>query len=160
MMSYSGVNIGLHPRGTLCPSFVSFSSLMKSRAGRSSSEGARDPQGRARGKPGADRTHGSRAMMKAREVGPQVNRSAPAFPARWFTAYFALSQVTGLSCHLPRETRDTRLRELNASVGASGPHDFAVRVSIIRLLKPPRPSHPAPNVRDDREAPLCGTGCA
>jgi hypothetical protein len=23
----------------------------------------------------------------------------PAFPAQWFTAYFALSPVTGLSCH-------------------------------------------------------------
>jgi len=36
----------------------------------------------------------------------------------------------------------------------SGPHDFAVRVQRIRLLRHPRPSHPAPNVRDDREAPL------
>jgi hypothetical protein len=23
----------------------------------------------------------------------------------------------------------------------------------------PRPSHPAPYVRDDRDTPLCGTGC-
>jgi hypothetical protein len=50
-------------------------------------------------------------------------------------------------------------QELDASVGASGPHDFAVRRSIIRPcafahMMPLRPSHPAPNVRDDREAPL------
>jgi hypothetical protein len=45
-------------------------------------------------------------------------------------------------------------RKLDASVGASGPHDFAVRISIARLAKPSRPPHPAPNVRDDREAPL------
>jgi hypothetical protein len=43
-----------------------------------------------------------------------------------FTAYTALSPVTGLSCH--RHRRDTS-RQLDASVGASGPHGFAVRVS-------------------------------
>jgi hypothetical protein len=49
---------------------------------------------------------------------------------------------------------ENTFRKLDASVGASGPHDFAVRVSIARLAKPSRPPHPAPNVRDDREAPL------
>ena len=43
---------------------------------------------------------------------------------RWFTAYFALSLVTGLSCH--HRLADTSAT-LDASVGASGPHDFAVR---------------------------------
>jgi len=51
-------------------------------------------------------------------------------------------------------------RRLDASIGASEPHDFAVRFSVIRpariraRLTLPRPPHPAPNVRDDREAPL------
>ena len=45
-------------------------------------------------------------------------------------------------------------QELDASVEASGPHDFAVRGHVIRRVTWPRPSHPAPNVRDDREAPL------
>jgi hypothetical protein len=40
----------------------------------------------------------------------------------------------------------------------SGPHDFCVRVEIVRLRNerydPTRPPHPALNVRDDREAPL------
>jgi hypothetical protein len=45
------------------------------------------------------------------------------------TAYFALSPVTGLFCH--RRLRNT-FRELDASVGASGPHDFAVRVGVAR----------------------------
>jgi hypothetical protein len=66
----------------------------------------------------------------------------------------------------------TQLRELDASVGASGPHDFAVRNNISRQRAVdrsqahhlpcdpiarktlPRPPHPAPNVRDDRETPL------
>jgi len=46
------------------------------------------------------------------------------------------------------------IRQLDASVGASGPHDFTVRVSAVRQRTPPRPLHPAPNVRDDRDTPL------
>src|SRR5271165_6062362 len=34
-------------------------------------------------------------------------------------------------------------QELDASVGAPGPHAFAVRFSIARLATPPRPPHPA-----------------
>ena len=40
------------------------------------------------------------------------------------TAYFVLSLVTGLFCH--HRLADTSAK-LDASVGASGPHDFAVR---------------------------------
>src|SRR6478672_12542007 len=46
-------------------------------------------------------------------------------------------------------------RRLDAGVEASGPHDFAVRVSTIRQARCPRPPHPVPYVRDDRETPLC-----
>ena len=72
------------------------------------------------------------------------------------TACFVLSPVTGLFCHRHRRNY---FRELDASVGASGPHDFAVRISIIHrpafaCLTLPRPPHPLPNVRDDRETPL------
>jgi hypothetical protein len=45
------------------------------------------------------------------------------------TAYFALSRVTGLSCH-PR--LQIIICELNISVGMPGPHDFAVHVSTFR----------------------------
>jgi hypothetical protein len=66
----------------------------------------------------------------------------------------------------------TQLRELDASVGASGPHDFAVRCNISRPLacdrsqaSSTRPAIPPrakrcrvhripPRVRDDREPPL------
>jgi hypothetical protein len=34
------------------------------------------------------------------------------------------------------------------------PHDFTVRLQCVRRARRKRPSHPAPNVRDDREAPL------
>jgi hypothetical protein len=49
-------------------------------------------------------------------------------------------------------------QELSASVGAPGPHDFAVRLSYARLASLRRPPHPAPNVRDDAYAPLFGAG--
>jgi hypothetical protein len=45
-------------------------------------------------------------------------------------------------------------QELDASVGASGPHAFAVRISTARLATPLRPPHPASYVRDDRDTPL------
>jgi len=48
------------------------------------------------------------------------------------TVYFALSLVTGLSCHHRSQETCKQLasRELDASVGASGPHDFAVRARL------------------------------
>jgi hypothetical protein len=73
------------------------------------------------------------------------------------TVSSALSPVTGLCCH--RHRRDAKhRRQLDASVGASGPHDFAVRASAARLAPLPRPPHPAPNVRDDAYAPLIEAG--
>ena len=50
-------------------------------------------------------------------------------------------------------------RELDASIGASEPHDFAVRLSAVRQerLRVHRiPTH----VRDDRETPLVWDGMA
>ena len=65
---------------------------------------------------------------------------SPGIPARnGFTAYVVLSPVTGLSCHRRLRIKfclspvgPTQLRKLDASVGASGPHDFAVRDNISR----------------------------
>ena len=57
----------------------------------------------------------------------------PAFPAQWFTAYSALSSATGLVCH----RRLWRLlHKLDASVGASGPHVFAVRIMCRSSMAP------------------------
>ena len=49
---------------------------------------------------------------------------------------------------------DKHRRQLDASVGASGPPGFAVCDNLTRLLKLRHPPHPAPNVRDDGETPL------
>jgi len=71
------------------------------------------------------------------------------------TAYFALSPVTGLSCH--RRLADTSAK-LDASVGAPGPHDFAVRAGAARLATPPASIASRTNVRDDAYAPLIEAG--
>jgi hypothetical protein len=112
-------------------------------------------------------------MKKAHKQSHHRYADAIRHPLReGFTAYFVLSPVTGLFCH--RRLQATACK-LDTSVGASGPHDFAVRGNLHQghstdlvpvrrsfseggwlrsSLKPPRPSHPALNVRDDREAPL------
>jgi hypothetical protein len=46
------------------------------------------------------------------------------------------------------------LSRVDASVGASGPHDFAVRLTRHSSKAPKRPPHPAPTFSDDRETPL------
>ena len=61
------------------------------------------------------------ALRVVTTVTPENARHSP---RNGFTAYTALSPVTGLSCH--RRLADTSAR-LDSSVGASGPHDFAVR---------------------------------
>jgi hypothetical protein len=68
-----------------------------------------------------------------------------------FTAYFVLSLATGFLATIIPEKR-LLLEELDASVGASEPHDFAVRKCAVRLRArarpaPSRPPHPAPRSR-------------
>jgi hypothetical protein len=88
---------------------------------------------------------------------PQVRRKNPAFPAQWFCGLYVLfpvtGPVTGLCCH--RRLRNHH-RKLDPSVGGPEPHDFAGRIGGARPVAPTRPSHPAPNTRDDRVAPLVG----
>ena len=95
-------------------------------------------------------------MGKKRTRAYRSSGGNPAFPARWFTAYSALSLVTGLSCHHRHADNSTRL---DASVGASGPHGFAVRLSAVRYRHVSVHRIP-PRVRDDHDTPLCGAGRA
>ena len=105
-------------------------------------------------------------VVSAHEVVTTVTPESPGIPyAMVLTGSFVLSPVIGLVCHRRQRIRrvkspvgPTCLRKLDASVGASGPHDFAVRVSAIRQRRRPRPPHPAAHVRDDRETPLRGGG--
>jgi len=84
------------------------------------------------------------------QVTPEIARHSP---RNGFTAYLALSPATGfLATVIPAKLAS---QELDASIGASGPHDFAVRIQRCSSKAPTRPPHPAANVRDDRETPLC-----
>jgi hypothetical protein len=109
---------------------------------------------RAQGRPGArctrglvckhaqTKTHTSIQVQRKQSGLPcaMVLRLIPCYPRRSF-----LATVT------PKKLAS---RKLDTSTEASGPHDFAVRVSAVRPAAPSRPSLPASNVRGDRETPL------
>jgi hypothetical protein len=75
---------------------------------------------------------------------------SPAFPARWL--YDLLRALSGDRAFLsPSLTIMLKhCRQLRASVEALRPRGFVVRVWRLRLVHHTRPSHPAPNTRDDR----------
>ncbi len=127
-------------RGAICPRLALIS---------------RPKKKRAQGKPGARCTRGlvRRMCKRMRTRAYRFSGGIPAFPARWFCGLFRA--LPGERAFLPPSPPEKLAsQELDASVAASGPHDFAVRVSHARQAQPSRPPHPAPNVRDDREAPL------
>src|SRR5881227_2577623 len=81
-------------------------------------------------------------IKKHTSIVTTVTPEQPGIPrAMVLTVSFVLFPVTGLVCHRHRRKY---FRRLDASVGASEPHDFAVRISTIRQRRHPRPSHPAP----------------
>jgi hypothetical protein len=106
--------------------------------------------------PGARCTRGLACKnRKHTSVVTTVTPETPGIPrAMVLTVSSVISPVIGLCCH--RRLRNC-FRKLDASVEASGPHDFAVRLRAVR----PRHVcvHRIPSrVRDDREPPLLGTG--
>jgi hypothetical protein len=80
----------------------------------------------------------------------------PASPhAMVLTVSSALSPVIGLFCH----RRLQRLnRKLDASVEASGPHDFSVRKPGALVSRAARVHRIPPRVCDDGQRPSSGTG--
>ena len=97
-------------------------------------------------------------------VSPQVYRVHPAFPAQWF--YGFLRALPGDRASIATVTPEKRwlLESLNANLGASGPHDFAVRLKRRssarkkRATTPRRPPHPAPTFVTTADVPSFGTG--
>ena len=95
---------------------------------------------RAQGMPGARCARSLARNKKAHEHSHHGHAGITrAFPAQWFTAYSVLSPVTGFFATVACGS----LHRLGASVGASGPHGFAVRLSAVRQERCLRPSHPA-----------------
>src|SRR5260370_2004588 len=108
---------------------------------------------RAQGKPGARCTRGLACKMHIRKCTRAYRFSGgiPAFPARWFTAYFALSPVTGFLATVP-------LRILPQSLApALGRQDHTTSPSAIscaRQSQLTRPPHPVPTFVTMANAPL------
>src|ERR1700736_1401288 len=74
-------------------------------------------------------------MKKHTSIVTTVTPETPGIPrAMVLTVSFVISPVIGLSCH--RRQRSC-LRQLDASVEASGPHDFAVRRHAPSSEAPP-----------------------
>jgi hypothetical protein len=108
---------------------------------------------RAQGKPGARCTRGLACNLhiKKRTRAYRFSGEHPAFPAQWF--YGLLRALPGERAFLPPLLRWNDPAQLDASIGASGPHDFAVRVRHVRLRDISVHRIP-PRVRDDRDPPL------
>ncbi len=111
-------------------------------------EGAvRPSRGRRRSQEGRreDRVRAAPAVSRAKAVTKGAHEHTGSAEAvrpslrNGFTAYFVLSPVTGF---LATVAARKYLRQLDASIGASGPHDFAVRVTRCSSKAPPRPPHP------------------
>jgi hypothetical protein len=107
------------------------------------------------GKAGYRLTPAVRVQQKSTRQNHRLSQY-PAFPAQWFDGlYVVVPGVPGLLATVAVD----RLHKLSASVGAPGPHDFAVRIELFvgairSRCNSIRPPHPALYVRDDREPPL------
>ena len=142
---------------------------------------------REQGIPGARCTRGlvCKSEQEKRTRAYRFSGGNPAFPAQWFYGlYRALPGDRACLTPSPREygfVRPVGLakppRDLTPTAEASGPHDFAVRCSAVRLraqeiahgsIKPALRSRlragtaastaSRPNVRDDGQRPSRGTG--
>jgi len=79
--------------------------------------------------PGARCARSLVCSVESTRVSHHGHTGSPGIPyAMVLTVSFVLSPVTGLVCH--RHRRNC-VRKLDASVGASGPHDFAVRKAAL-----------------------------
>jgi hypothetical protein len=92
----------------------------------------------------------------AHEYSQRGRRDYPTFPTQWFTAYSALSPVTGLVCHRRQADRSANLTP------ASGRQDHTSlpSASVPFVCGTSASTASRTNVRDDRDTPLKwdGTG--
>jgi hypothetical protein len=120
-------NAASRSRRAMRPSFALTSRPSRSRAQCCPKRGAGATPRGERGKPGARCTRSRAWWVESTRVSHHRFTGTPGLPcAMVLTGSSALSLVTGLCCHHHR--RDAKHhRQLDASVGASGPHGFAVR---------------------------------
>jgi hypothetical protein len=126
-------------------------------------EGAGDPQERAQGRPGARCTRGLMCKNARSKNAHEHTGSAEAVrPSlrNGFTAYLVLSPARpGLFVTVISRKREPP-KNLTPAIGASGPHDFAVRFSRARQSQLWRPSLPDPRFVTNAHTPLWWDGMA
>ena len=116
-----------HSRGTMGPSFA--------RQCPSIIEGAGNAGRPLRPKPRVRNKTKHTSVVTT--VTPEITRHSP---RNGFTVSFVLFPVTSLFDTVACASS----HRLDASIGASEPHDFTVRCSTFRQAHCPRPPHPAP----------------
>ena len=92
--------------------------------------------------------NGSERRTRVCQVTPEIARHSP---RNGLTASFALSPVTGFLATVAPEKFASQ--ELDASTGASGPHDFSVRIRRARLAAPSASTASRPALMTLRNAP-------
>ncbi len=105
----------------------------------------------------------SRAMVDSgRTRAYRFGGITPAFPAQRLYGLYEFAPVTGFLATVIPGKQMLPLR-LDASTGASGPHDFTVRSGIVRPHIAARNTiasiATSPNVCDDGRRPSGGKGC-
>src|SRR5581483_6109738 len=115
---------------------------------------------RAQGRPGGRCTRGPRAEKDLRKrENHRYRRRHSGLPRAVVYGLYALSLVSQcLFATIISQHAFGACARLDASVGASGPHDFAVRISAARLTAPSRPPQPAPRFVTIAIRPLCRGG--
>jgi hypothetical protein len=117
---------------------------------------------RAQGRPGARCTRGlmCKDTHSKTHMSIQVQRKQSGLPcAMVLTAYLRALPGETRACLSPSPPRSvSSLENLTPAIGASGPHDFAVRLSRARQSQHPRPPLPAPTSVTMANAPSSGTG--
>jgi hypothetical protein len=114
---------------------------------------------RAQGMPGARCTRGLVCKMhkEKRTRAYRFSGGNPAFPARWFYGLFRA--LPGDRAFLPPSPpRSLLLENLTPASGRQDHTTSPSASSAARLAPPKRPSHPAPNVRDDGQRPSARGG--
>ena len=143
------LNTTPHSRDTLRPSFAN-SFAPKNR-------GRRRPSREGAGKTGCALHPRSRVPMhKAKNAHEHTGSAEAVRPSlrNGFTAYFVLSPARpGLLATVAPKKREL-LKNLTPAIGASGPHDFAVRLTRRSSNAHPRPPLPAPTSVTMANAPL------
>jgi hypothetical protein len=129
-----------HSRDAMRPSFANSFRPPKNR-GRNATLKRGRGEDRVRAAPAVSCAN---AYAKKLHTSIQVQRKQSGLPCAMVLRLISCSPRRDLACLSPSSPRSLLLRNLTPAIGASGPHDFAVRVTRCSSKAHPRPPLPAP----------------